>query len=179
MNQARKTLLQQIFDFQQNNSEPFSVSTNQVSQYDVAYLKQEGYIAEPFTSLGAYHLSLTEKGELFVQNRYQTSSSATNFAFNNVQINNSVIGNNASNNQFTMESYQPLREIESIINSKPFEEQSQLNEMLEILREIQCSENPVDKGRLSRFYEFVKKGTDLFLPVGEFLVDIFFRNAGK
>ena len=179
MKQSQLTILQKLYDSEQNSSTPLSFPSSEVSKHDISFLKREGYIVEPFTSLGAYHLSLTEKGELFVKNGYQTPTTAINFNFNNSQINNSVVGNNASGNQFTMESYRPLKEIESIINSKPSEEQSQLNEMLEILREIQCSKNPVDKGRLSRFYEFVKKGTDLFLPVSEFLVDIFFRNAGK
>ena len=47
--------------------------------------------------------------------------------------------------------------------------------MLAILRDIQNSEKPVDKGRLSRFYEVVKKSSDLALPIGKFLFDVFFR----
>lgn len=70
MNQAKKALLQQIYDFQQNSSEPFSISTNHVSQYDVAYLKQNGFIVETLPQLNRYNLILTAKGESFVENGF-------------------------------------------------------------------------------------------------------------
>lgn len=80
-----------------------------------------------------------------------------------------------SGNTFTYNAGASLAELESLIQSKPSEDQAVLNEMLEVLREIQSSEEPVDKGRLARFYEVVQKSSDLLLPIGNFLFQIFFR----
>lgn len=106
-------------------------------------------------------------------------TSTTNFNFTNATFTNSAVGNEINSevigNSFTYNASSSLAELESLIQSKPAEDQAVLNEMLEVLREIQSSEKPIDKGRLARFYDVVKKSSDLLLPIGKFFVDIFFR----
>ena len=104
-----------------------------------------------------------------------SESQTTNFNFGNANVSNTIIGNHVSGNEFTLNNQTPLSELQNLIQTKPAADQAALNEMLEILREIQSSEKPIDKGRLSRFYEVVKKSSDLLLPLGKFFVDVFFH----
>lgn len=178
MKQSRIQLLRQIYEYEQNNSSPLSIPTSSVNKFDVSALESEGYVLQPSKTIGAYHLSLTEKGETFVTNGFIPETVVapnTTFNFNNTTFENSVVGSGISGNQFTFHTSPYLTELETLIQSKPADEQVALNEMLEILREIQNSEKPIEKGRLSRFYEVVKKSSDLVLPISKFLFDIFFR----
>lgn len=178
MKQSRIQLLKQIYEHEQSNSSPLSISASNINKFDVSALESEGYIVQPLNGIGAYHLSLTEKGETFVTNGFILETAApsnTTFNFNNATFENSVVGSGISGNQLTFHSSPSLTELEALIQSKPVDDQVALNEMLEILREIQNSEKPIEKGRLSRFYEVVKKSSDLVLPISKFLFDIFFR----
>lgn len=185
MKESRKILLQSIYDCDRSTGNNLQISADGSDsgcdatelRNDVEYLKRNGFITEPICAMRQYVLALTEKGEQFVENGFQTPSQApapASFQFNG-PVTNSVVGNDISGNEFTFTSGSSLAEIESIIRTKPVEDQAVLNEMLEVLREIQSSEEPIDKGRLSRFYEVVKKSSDLLLPIGKFFCDIFFR----
>lgn len=167
----------QIYEHEQSNPSPFSVPASNINTFDISALEAEGYLIQPFNSIGAYHLSLTEKGECFVLNGFVPDAALPNstFNFNNTTFENSVVGSGISGNQLTFNANSPLAELESLILSKSANDQIELKEMLAILRDIQSSEKPVDKGRLSRFYEVVKKSSDLALPIGKFLFDVFFR----
>ncbi|MCI8296205.1 MAG: hypothetical protein HFG22_10060 [Lachnospiraceae bacterium] len=178
MKQSRIQLLKQIYEHEQITASPLSIPIDNVSRFDVSYLESEGYLTQSFSSIGAYHLSLTEKGERYVVDgltpETATPPNAT-FNFSNATFTNSVVGSGISGNQFTFHNSPALTELETLIRSKPADDQATLNEMLEMLREIQSSEKPIEKGRLSRFYEVVKKSSDLVLPIGKFFFDIFFR----
>lgn len=178
MKQSRIQLLKQIYEYEQNNSLPLSIPASNINKFDVSALESEGYIVQPLNSIGTYHLSLTEKGETFVTNGFIPETTVppnATFNFNNATFENSVVGSGISGNQITFHSNPSLTELETLIQSKPVDDRATLNEMLEILREIQNSEKPVEKGRLSRFYEVVKKSSDLVLPISKFLFDIFFQ----
>ena len=178
MKKSRIQLLKQLYEHEQNNPYPLTVPVENINMFDIPYLEKEGYITQANSSLGAYHLSLTEKGENFVLNDFApeaTASPNTTFNFSNTTFENSVIGSEISGNQFAFNASPSLAELESLILSKSTDDQTELKEMLEILREIQNSEKPIEKGRLSRFYEVVKKSSDLVLPIGKFFFDIFFR----
>ena len=187
MRDSRKNLLQLIYDCDQREGRPLQINSDgkDISsdtltlRNDVRYLKDNGYIRETNPILHSYVLTLTEKGEYFVENGFRLPEAhpTTSFDFGNATITNAVIGNNTSGNEFTFSKNSPLSELESLIQSKPASDQDVLNEMLEILREIHTSEKPVEKGRLSRFYEFIKKSSDLVLPISEFLFDVFFRSG--
>ena len=178
MKQSRIQLLKKIYEHEQNNASPITIPVESTNKFDISALESEGYLIQPLRSIGTYHLSLTEKGEHFVTNGFvpeNTSPSNKTFHFNNATFENSVVGSGISGNQFAFNTTSPLSELESLIMSKSSDEQTELKEMLEVLREIQNSEKPVEKGRLSRFYEVVKKSSDLVLPIGKFFFDIFFR----
>ena len=100
-------------------------------------LESEGYIVQPLNGIGAYHLSLTEKGETFVTNGFipeTTASSNATFNFNNTTFENSVVGSGMCGNQLTFHNNPSLAELETLIQSKPVDDQTALNAMLEILR---------------------------------------------
>lgn len=178
MKQSRIQLLKQIYEHEQSNASPLSISASNINKFDVSALESEGYIVQPLKSVGVYHLSLTEKGEYFVANGFVPGASApsnTTFSFSNTTFENTIVGSGITGNQIVSNTGSSLTELEALIRSKPVDDQVTLNEMLEILREIQNSEKPIEKGRLSRFYEVVKKSSDLVLPISKFLFDVFFR----
>ena len=185
MKQSRKHLLQLIYDHEQTENDPLEICYDgsnincdpSILENDVRYLKDSGYVIKPTSYLHSFSLALTEKGERFVENGFQlpSESQTTNFNFGNANVSNAIIGNHVSGNEFTLNNQTPLSELQNLIQTKPAADQAALNEMLEILREIQSSEKPIDKGRLSRFYEVVKKSSDLLLPLGKFFVDVFFH----
>lgn len=185
MKESRKMLLQKIYDCDRSTGNNLQISADGSDlgcnaselRNDVEFLKRNDYVVEPMHIMRQYVLTLTEKGEQFVENGFQSPSrspASASFHFNG-PVTNSVVGNDISGNEFTFTSGASLAEIESIIRTKPAEDQVVLNEMLEVLREIQSSEEPVDKGRLSRFYEIIKNSSDLLLPIGKFFCDIFFH----
>lgn len=180
MTESCKQLLSRVYDSQKTSTRPLCIELDSVSlYYDAEYLTQNGYVTQPSQGAGALILSITEKGKQFVENGFSTPSPASgfnSFHFNgNATFTNSIVGSGISGNQFTFHNSPQLAELETLIQSKPTDDQKVLNEMLEILREIQNSEKPIEKGRLSRFYEVVKKSSDLVLPISKFLFDIFFR----
>ncbi len=130
-------------------------------------LESEGYIIQPLRNIGAYHLSLTEKDEALVTNGFipetVTVPNAT-FNFNNTTFEGSVVGSGISGNQFTFHAGPALTELEALFQAKPTDDQAALKELLETLREIQSSEKPVDKGRLSRFMRSLKRVRILSFP---------------
>ena len=177
MNQAKKALLQQIYDFQQNSSEPFSISTNHVSQYDVAYLKQNGFIVETLPQLNRYNLILTAKGESFVENGFSSAlppaSVNNSFDFSSASFNNSVVGSGIHDVNYSFNAGVPFKELRELIGSKPAADQEQLKELLSVLQDIDQSDQPVNKGILIRFSDLLQKYSDLIVPVGKILLGIF------
>lgn len=181
MNQSMQLLLKKIHDFQKNGSTPFSISVNEVSPYDISYLIDSGYITQTFSSIGAYHLSITETGRSFVENGYTASSASpqinNSFNFNGNSFSNSVVGSDISDISYTSNTGVPFAELKELIHSKPAIDQEQLAELLSILQEIDQSDQPVNKGILIRFSDLLNKYSDLIVPVGRVLIDIFTGNG--
>lgn len=186
MNTTCNILLQLIYDHEQTCPDPFQIGYNDCEQIPdpmalrnaVRTLVERGYITQVRAILRYYCLALTDKGEAYVRNGFcpPHEQSQSTFNFNGATINNAAIGNNNSVGPMncTNQSSAALSEIQRIIAERPLSEQAALNEMLDILREIQSSQQPVEKSRLARFYELVKKGSDLALPIGQFLFETFF-----
>ena len=186
MKQSRDELLKRVYDYDQEYGGPLCIQLTdaQTGGYipdlhtlrtDVEYLTQHGFLFEPVHMLRCYNLSLTEKGEIYVENNFKRSiQQSSAFDFSGATINNAVIGNDVSGNHISFSSNEALVELETMIQKRPAEDQQLLQELLAVLREIERSDEPVEKGKLARFYEVVKKGSDLMLPIGKFLTDIFF-----
>lgn len=186
MKPSRDALLKRIYDFDQEHGGPLFIpfKDEQTGQYipelqtlrtDVTALMQQGYLYEPISLAMSYNLSLTEKGEIYVENNFKRSiQQSSAFDFSGATINNAVIGNDVSGNHISFSSSKALDELEALIQKQPPEDQQLLQELLAVLREIQRSGEPVEKGKLARFYEVVKKSSELLLPIGKFFTDIFF-----
>lgn len=174
MKQSQLNLLQKIYDFEQNNTEPFSIPCSDVSKYDIDFLKREGYIVEPFKAMGAYHLSLTEKGESHLLNGHQVSSEATtNFNFNGVTFTNSIVGTNISGTNYTQNTGASFSELKELIAQKDLADQEQLNQLFALLKSVEQTNQPVKKGVLIQFSNLLNKYSDLIVPVGKILIGIF------
>lgn len=182
MKDSTKTLLNKLYEFELYNSEPMQIDLRETENScdmvnDVDYLERNDYIHKHQSYIGFLRISLTSKGKIFVENNFNSPSKThqtTNFNFSGASIYNATIGNGNTVGSMIYNGSSALSEIEKIIAQQPLEHQATLNEMLDILREIQCSQEPVDKSRLTRFYDLVKKCSDLILPIGNFLFEVFF-----
>lgn len=185
MNTVCNSLLQLIYDHEQNQAGSFQISADKCEQIpDTVALRtavqtiiDRGYAKTVMSILGGYCLALTEKGEAYVRNGFvaATEQQSANFNFSGATINNAMIGNNNTVGSMNYNSSAALDEIQKAISRQPSADQAELNEMLDILRDIQRSEKPVEKSRLARFYELVKKSSDLVLPISKFLFEVFFK----
>ncbi len=187
MKPSRDELLKRIYEFDQESGGPLCIpfQDEESGEYipnltslraDVDHLMRNGYICEPINLPMCYHLSLTEKGEEYVENNFKRPTyPSSSFDFSGATIQNAVIGNDVSGNDISFSASAALDELESLIQKRPTEDQELLKELLSVLREIQRSGKPVEKGRLARFYEVVKKSSELLLPIGTFFTDLFFR----
>lgn len=185
MKESRMQLLQMIYDHDQDVGGPLQISCDDTSfdqaelRTDVSALQRQGYITSvPPLYLRQYSLALTEKGEQFVENGFRkpsSSSSMGTFNFAGATIHNATIGNqNTVGSMAYNASNFALEELKAAISRHSAEEQVLLNEMFDILREMKDSQQPVEKGRLTRFYELVKGASDLVLPISQFLFETFF-----
>lgn len=187
MTDSRKKLLQLIYDHDQTEGGPLQIgvdgsdigSDRLTLRNDVSYLKAHGYIYEPMQIIRSHCLALTEKGEQFIESGFQRPSAPqANFNFAGATINNATIGNENTVGSMVYNASSALSELENAIHRQPSEDQAALNEMLDILRDLQRTEQPLEKSRLTRFYELVKKSSDLFLPIGKFLFEFVFAPRG-
>lgn len=187
MTDSRKKLLQLIYEHDQTEGGPLQIGVDGSDigydrltlRNDVSYLKHHDFVCEPIPIAQAYCLMLTEKGELFVESDFQRPSAPqANFNFAGATIHNATIGNENTVGSMVYNSTSALSELESAINRQPLEDQAALNEMLNILRDIQRTEQPLEKSRLTRFYELAKKSSDLLLPIGKFLFEFVFAPRG-
>ena len=186
MKPSRDELLKRIYEYDQAYGGPLEIPfrDDQTGEFipelptlktDVDYLMQNGYLYEPLSLTMRYILSLTEKGEAYVENNFQRlAQQPASFDFRGATINNAVIGNTVAENQISFSSSTALAELEAMIQKQPPADQQLLQELLSVLREIERSGEPVEKGKLARFYEVVKKSSELLLPIGKFFTDIFF-----
>lgn len=176
MKQSRINLLQQIYDHEKVNSSPLSIPADTVNRFDISYLETEGYIVQPLKSVKTYHLSLTEKGESFVVNGFLPSTpvtSNTSFNFSNTTFENSVVGTNVSNVNYTLNTGAAFSELQNLIESKQECDREQLNQLVSVLQSVEQSSQPVKKGILVQFSDLLNKYSDLIVPVGKILIGIF------
>lgn len=186
MKQSRLDLLQQVYDFDQNHGGELFISLNNMDgttlaalRADADYLIQNGYLRKGKPYMNTLSLAITEKGEQFVENGFKPpTASQSNFNFSGATIHNATIGNENTVGSMVYNSAAALSELESAIARRPSAEQADLNEMLDILRDIQRSQQPIEKSRLARFYELAKKSSDLILPIGKFLFEFVFAPRG-
>lgn len=183
MKQSRKDLLQRIYDYDQEYGGALTISMLNISgsdlmvlRADVEYLLKNGYIEKARSYMNTYRLILTEKGEQFVENGFQSPSSApiSSFSFEGATINNAIIGNDASGNEFVVNVGASFADLERMIASEPTEDQETLRDMLRELQELQNSGDQIDRSRLARFSDCLKKHTDLLVPLGQTLIGILF-----
>lgn len=179
-----------IYEHAMESSHPFQISIdgNDIgSDYltlkgDVIYLERNDYIIESINIPRWYCLELTEKGETYVENGFKHQSDipqpTSNFNISGVNFNNSVVGsignnNNISNNDISISTNASLSELESLIATKPAEDQELLQELLATLKSIEHSAKPVKRGFLAKFSGVIEKYTDILTSVGKFFVGIF------
>lgn len=192
MKKSCQNILKKVYDKFQRDSDSLYIPLDEddmspdsiTLQNDINALLSDNYIKEDTPLSSGYILSMTEKGRNYVENDFQNKSlPQQSFNFQNATLsnpiigsnatfNNSIIGNNASENDLNTGA--SFSELDSLIKGKPDNDQPELQELLRALEKIKESSEPVHPGILARFSDLVKKHTDLIVPIGRILVDIFF-----
>lgn len=185
MKESRQRLLRLIYDYDRNEGGAIEISCdgNNIGfdafdlKNDIDYLQNQGYLQKQKVTIVSYFLVLTEKGERLVENGFQPpkETSETNFHFQNAQIQNSIIGNQASGNEFVFNSGASLSELQQLIQQKPLADQPELKELLDLLQSLEERKEPVPRSLFARFSNLIKKHTDLIAPIGVALVNILFQ----
>lgn len=192
MKKSCQNILKKVYDKFQRDSDSLYIPLDEddmspdsiTLQNDINALLSDNYIKEDTPLSSGYILSMTEKGRNYVENDFQNKSlPQQSFNFQNATLsnpiigsnatfNNSIIGNNASENDLNTGA--SFSELNSLIKGKPDNDQPELQELLCALEKIKENSEPVHPGILARFSDLVKKHTDLIVPIGRILVNIFF-----
>lgn len=104
MKESRKRLLKMVYDHDQNFGGPLQLYADGSN-------------------------SITEKGEQFVENGFNPpykTFQQTSFNFEGASIQNAVIGNNTTGNEFSVNYSNSISELQSIIQTKSVEDQQLL-----------------------------------------------------
>ena len=183
MRTSCKNLLKLIYNHCQNNVNAFQISakyddgiiTPSTILPDIRYLEDNGYITIPAPVLNGYAAVITKDGELLVESNFNSNNQiggSASISFGNIgTITNSVIGSNVSELTFNVDN--SFKDLRSIIQEKPLEDQELLQELFDLLKGLEEGNRPATKGFLSRFSDLVKKHTDLLVPIGTTLANIF------
>lgn len=188
MTSSREKLLNHIRQHSFEHNEPLFIELmNEAGEYienvnqlmnDDDWLTREGYIFHPSSGCGYLALALTEKGEKFFSQTSNPERSEVSFHFDGATIHNATIGSGNSVGSMVYNGASALSELENVIAQQPSANQAALNEMLDLLRDIQRAQQPIEKSRFARFYELVKNSSDLVLPIGKFLFEFVFAPRG-
>lgn len=177
MTQSCIQLLSRVYNFQKNSTKPLCIELESPDLlYDAEYLTQNEYIIQPMNGAGVLCLSITEKGRLFVENGYHTPSPApvtNSFNFSGATLTNSLVGTAISGTSYTFNTGASFSELKELIDSKPALDQGRLNALLAVLESVEKSDEPVKKGILVGFSDLLNKYSDLVVPIGKILLDIF------
>ena len=179
-------LLNRIYDHTLKTGNPLSLFRDEEDmehllteeiQNDIEYLTDNGYVNDEYGIIGSAHLTLTEKGEQFVENerapQKKSETQSTVFNFNAPVTGNAVIGTQENVTQNVSCS---LPELETLFSQRPNEEQEQLNEILDLLRNLQKDEPSVSKHTRGKIVDFVQKHIELKIPIALTLFEHFFGN---
>lgn len=173
---SRTKLLNRIYNHTLKTGEPLSLSlddetspeyrlTDQI-QKDIDYLTDNGYVKDEYDIIGSAHLVLTEKGEQFVENerapQKKSETQSPVFNFNAPVTGNAIIGTQENVTQNVSCS---LPELETLFSQRPNEEQEQLNEILDLLRNLQKDEPSLPKHTCGKIMDFLSKHIELKIPI--------------
>ncbi len=177
MNDSCKKLLQTIYKHSQSSSAPLQIMSNGYDtdsnpgtlQNDVRCLKERGLVYEPAPILNSYSLSLTEKGEQFVENGFMLPSSIPpNTIFNIENATNSVIGTQAT---VTMNINNSIQEAKEKIAASGSSDKEELQQIIYLLERIVNDQMPAEKGVLSKFTSVIQRNSWIASPISSILLN--------
>lgn len=180
MRDSRKRLLQLVYDYDQTNGGPVQISADgsdsdcdsYTLQSDVYYLIRNGYLIEPYSLARTFVLTLTEKGEKFVENGFQEVASIPNTSTKNIfnieNASNSIIGTQSSANLNINTTLQEARER---INSSNSDDKEDLQQIIDLLEQIVNNQIPVERGLLAKFGTSIQKNSWITGPIASILLN--------
>lgn len=182
-----EAILYKLLDFQKREPDVplivrqvnmFLTDTLKMSQGEfyasVRNLKNHGFLADDdkfyVLESRAYNYFETEKHAPLPQHTSEVHIGSINLADSSQAIVGTISGGNVS-----LENRQEVNFdlLEKLIQTKSEEDQKLLKEMLQELKRIAESSDPVPKSFLSKFGKKLHELTDLLVPVGTILLQIF------
>lgn len=105
---------------------------------------------------------------------YKTDTkTSTNISYNIKNVSGtSAIGQNAAINNYGIS----FDDLTKIINLE-IKDKKLSKELVSELIKIKSSNQPIEKGKLSKFSDIIKKHENLVIPIGNFLIKLFFDDS--
>lgn len=181
MKNSCKKLLQSVYDRDQNFGKPYLViydedntlEENAILLEDVQRLISDGYVTgESSCVAGGSLLTITEKGERFVENGFQfpnETSSVTHTIFNIENATNSVIGTQSN---VTLNINNAIKEAREQINSSNSNDKAELHEIISLLEDVVNNKVPIKKGLLSKFTASIQRNAWITSPITSIVLDL-------
>ena len=183
MRNSCKYLLQMIYNHSQTVATPLQInsdgsdsnSDSSTLWNDINYLKTNGYVIEPISILRSYTLALTEKGERFVENGFQSletypsiKEATTQNIFHIENASNSVIG---TQSHVTLHINDAVQQAGEQINSSNSNEKEELQKIIDILEKVVTNQLPAKKGLLSNSLNLIQKNSWIASPITSILLN--------
>lgn len=178
MKDSCKKLLKLVYNHTQRESRPLQISAygddigydNPHSlANDIRWLEQNDYLTSPMSMTRSYVLELTEKGEHFVENNFQNSSKSSQAVFNfeNMTINNAIIGSQSS---AVLNVGDSLQDIWDKIESSNSDDKAELRQIISLLEMIVQDQVPAKKGLFSKFSAVMERNSWITSSISSILL---------
>lgn len=180
MTEMRKNILQFIYDYEQSEGSPciiksdgsdFNFDSHTLAS-NILYLESKKYIQKQHSAvLGEMHLSLTEKGEQFVENGFESPREPSQTVFNIGSAQNSIVG---TQENATLTNGYSIDDITKLIERHNSDDEELLKEMVSVLEKAVSNQEPVKKGLLSKFVGVFQRNEWITAPIASFIFEKFF-----
>lgn len=117
-------------------------------------------------------LSLNNRLDGYIVTYKDDNTNSTSVSYNIESVSgNSAIGQNAAFNNYGLS----FDDLIKVINHEVKDEQSS-KELIKELESIKSSNEPIQKGKLAKFSDFIKKHENLVIPLGNFFIKFLFSD---
>ena len=175
MKYSTKQILMSAYAAYQHSQGPVTVQLSELDNCKIflqefRILEESGLVRKSMSALNCIIFEITAKGIEFVESPAENAPNPTSTVIN-IGTSNGPVANTITTESLisNVSPCTELGEIESLISQKPYEQLPELSELLDILKRMETSSEPIQRGMLSKFADVLKKNQDIFAAVGGFI----------
>lgn len=151
---------------------PYSIQTMQDFKLQIKDELLHKASETKYTIYRLIPLSSNNKLDGYIATYKEDNLNSTSISYNIDSISgNSAIGNNATVNNYGL----AFDDLIKIINLETKDDPSS-KEFIEELKSMKSSNKPIQKGKLSKFSDLIKKHENLIIPLGNFFIKFLFSD---